>query len=357
MFMRRSLFEDLKGFDERFFMYGEDLDLCWRIREKGYRVWYHPAIQIIHLKGKSSAKRMLASRIAFYEAMILFSRKYQHTHRSFFPRWLIHVAIIGQAALNIGSNIVKAGTTCLIDLAVINVTLATCLTLRFAYTMKSPYAGGHVSLMLGVHALLSISFLFMFAYNGVYSRKKTTTTMEVLFSGFLASVIFMACMYYLKALAFSRIAFGLAAAIAMLLLAAWRKTLPLMMHQLKRVVYARGTVVIIGSGPVPGAVIQNIERQKTATIAGILWTGEAEQPGQFEGYPVLGNIDDVAAVLKRMRVDMLLVATPLSWYSPIIEALAKVKVKNLTIRWVPRELFDRKIEELPAVIPLHDFSV
>jgi GT2 family glycosyltransferase len=42
MFIRRSLFDQLGGFDERFFMYGEDIDLCWRVRELGYEVWYHP---------------------------------------------------------------------------------------------------------------------------------------------------------------------------------------------------------------------------------------------------------------------------------------------------------------------------
>lgn len=75
MFIPRHLFAAIGGFDEQFFMYGEDLDLCWRIKESGFKVWYHPEIQIIHLKGTSSAKRVLQSRIAFYEAMILFFKK------------------------------------------------------------------------------------------------------------------------------------------------------------------------------------------------------------------------------------------------------------------------------------------
>jgi len=54
---------------------------------------------------------------------------------------------------------------------------------------------------------------------------------------------------------------------------------------------------------------------------------------------------------------VLLIATPLPWYSDIIEALARIKAKNLSIRWVPRELFDKKPGDLPPVIPLNDFSV
>ncbi|MBN1129836.1 MAG: hypothetical protein JXA71_12665, partial [Chitinispirillaceae bacterium] len=70
-----------------------------------------------------------------------------------------------------------------------------------------------------------------------------------------------------------------------------------------------------------------------------------------------GNMENVAGVLSRVSVDTVLIATALPWYSHIIEALATVKVKNLTIRWVPRELFDKNPEELPEIIPLQDFSV
>ncbi len=66
MFMRLSLFKTIGGFDETFFMYGEDLDLCVRCQEKGYKVWYHPDTQIIHFKGKSCTKNMIRARMAFY---------------------------------------------------------------------------------------------------------------------------------------------------------------------------------------------------------------------------------------------------------------------------------------------------
>jgi cellulose synthase/poly-beta-1,6-N-acetylglucosamine synthase-like glycosyltransferase len=356
MFCRRALFESVHGFDERFFMYGEDLDLCFRINATGAAVWYHPEIRIIHVRGTSSAKRLLPSRIAFYKAMILFSRKYQDTHRSFFPRWLIHAGIIIQATLNIGSKMFRSLTAALVDLIVINVTFAFCLTARFAYKMENPYATATTAVMIGVHAVLSASFLFMFAFSGVYSKQKSTPS-AVLLSGFFASILFMACIFFLKFFAFSRIAFGIAALLIVLLLVLWRQVLPAMLRQGQRILYARESVIIVGNGRIPSLMIQNFEKLKTVTIAGILWTGEGEQPGQFEGYPVLGRMEDVAEVLKRFPIDALLIATPLSWYSHIIEALAEVKRKNLAIRWVPRELFTMEAKEVPAVIPLHDFSV
>jgi GT2 family glycosyltransferase len=110
MFIRREIFEKLNGFDERFFMYGEDLDLCRRVHDAGYKVWYYPAIQIIHLKGRSSAKRLWHSRMAFYEAMIIYSKKYRHLYGTFFPNWFIYMGILLQAAFGIGSRVFRAAT-------------------------------------------------------------------------------------------------------------------------------------------------------------------------------------------------------------------------------------------------------
>jgi O-antigen biosynthesis protein len=358
MVIPRKLFFELGGFDEEFFMYGEDLDLCWRVHEKGLLVWYHPEIRVIHLKGRSSARRVIQSRIAFYEAMIIYSRKYERLHGAFFPGWLIFIGIALQAAVNIGARLVRSFTACLIDLGIINFALWACLRIRFMVQNTDLYEPSRLFTMAGIHVLLSVAFVFMFAYNGIYSPKKYGAA-KVLLSGFFASILFMACVYFIKSIAFSRLAFAGATVAIMLLLYSWRAVGPIVIHGLRRTIYSREKVIIIGSGPVPRLVIQNMEKQRSATIAGVVWTGDdaLAQPGQFEGYPVLGAIGDIAAVLERVKVDVLLIATAQPWYSNIIEALAKIKAKNLSIRWVPRELFDKKPEELPAIIPFNDFSV
>jgi FlaA1/EpsC-like NDP-sugar epimerase len=210
--------------------------------------------------------------------------------------------------------------------------------------------------MLGLHSLQSASFLSMFAYFGVYSHKRYSVA-NLLLSAFFASVIFMTGVYFIKSLAFSRLAFAGATVVIVFLLVGWRQLLPRAVNGLRRIIYAQDKVLIIGGGTIPRLLIQNIEKQKTAAIVGILWAGDTPSPGQFEGYPVLDRMENVADLLLRTSVDMVLIATPLPWYSYIIEALARVKAKNLTIRWVPKELFEKSREELPAVIPLHDFSV
>lgn len=74
LLIRRELWDRLDGFDEGFFMYGEDLDLCWRIHALGYTVWYEPAATVVHGKGRSSRQKALPMLVAFHRSMWRFYR-------------------------------------------------------------------------------------------------------------------------------------------------------------------------------------------------------------------------------------------------------------------------------------------
>jgi len=74
MLLRRALFEKLGGFDEDFFMYGEDMDLCCRVKEKGLRVLYCADGSMLHHHGKCG--RSPRQTAAFYDAMTIFYEKH-----------------------------------------------------------------------------------------------------------------------------------------------------------------------------------------------------------------------------------------------------------------------------------------
>lgn len=56
MLIKKSVYDEVNGFDEDYFMYGEDLDLCFRIKKAGYKIYYYPDTSIIHYKGESTKK-------------------------------------------------------------------------------------------------------------------------------------------------------------------------------------------------------------------------------------------------------------------------------------------------------------
>ncbi len=76
MFLRKAVLDQIEGLDERFFMYGEDIDLSYQIQQAGYKNYYTPNTSIIHYKGESTKKGSLNYVKHFYQAMILFAKKH-----------------------------------------------------------------------------------------------------------------------------------------------------------------------------------------------------------------------------------------------------------------------------------------
>lgn len=82
MFLRKNVLNKTSGFDERFFMYGEDIDLSYRIQQAGYKNYYLAETTIIHFKGESTKKDYEKVKL-FYTAMILFARKHFSNRSAF----------------------------------------------------------------------------------------------------------------------------------------------------------------------------------------------------------------------------------------------------------------------------------
>ena len=76
LMIRRQAIEDIGLLDERFFMYGEELDWCLRAKRAGWAVVYHPEAEIIHYKGESTKYNSRKAALEFYRAMYLFHKKH-----------------------------------------------------------------------------------------------------------------------------------------------------------------------------------------------------------------------------------------------------------------------------------------
>jgi N-acetylglucosaminyl-diphospho-decaprenol L-rhamnosyltransferase len=93
MLMRSEALEQAALLDEVFFMYGEDLDLCFRIKRQGWRVVYNPSLMVLHRKGAASRKASRRAIIAFYDAMKLFHDKHYRAQTFFLVNWAIDLGV------------------------------------------------------------------------------------------------------------------------------------------------------------------------------------------------------------------------------------------------------------------------
>ena len=101
MMMRKETLDRVGLLDETFFMYGEDIDLSYRITQGGYKNYYFPEARIIHYKGESTKKSSVNYVIVFYKAMIIFASKhFSHGNARLFS-FLINIAIYLRAGVAI----------------------------------------------------------------------------------------------------------------------------------------------------------------------------------------------------------------------------------------------------------------
>ncbi len=105
MLLRKSVLEKVGLLDETFFMYGEDIDLSYRITQGGFKNYYFPETTIIHYKGESTKKGSVNYVRVFYKAMIIFAKKHFSEGKARAFSLLINIAIYFRATLAILSRL------------------------------------------------------------------------------------------------------------------------------------------------------------------------------------------------------------------------------------------------------------
>jgi O-antigen biosynthesis protein len=107
MFIRKKTLDEIGWLDETFFMYGEDIDLSYRIIKGGYKNYYFPATSIIHYKGESTKKQSVNYVFVFYNAMIIFAKKHYKNNHAGLLIFFIKLAIYLRAGLAVVKRFVE----------------------------------------------------------------------------------------------------------------------------------------------------------------------------------------------------------------------------------------------------------
>lgn len=99
MLLRKTVLDTIGWLDEDFFMYGEDIDLSYRVTKAGYKNYYLADTRIIHYKGESTKKGSLNYVRIFYQAMIIFAQKHYSPRQAKFYIFFIRVAVYLRAII------------------------------------------------------------------------------------------------------------------------------------------------------------------------------------------------------------------------------------------------------------------
>ena len=115
MLLRKKVLDKTGLLDEAFFMYGEDIDLSYRITQAGYKNYYYPGTRIIHYKGESTKKSSLNYVFLFYNAMIVFAKKHYSKKNARSFSLMINIAIYFRAFISILNRFINRIVLPLID--------------------------------------------------------------------------------------------------------------------------------------------------------------------------------------------------------------------------------------------------
>ena len=107
MFMRKSALDEVGLLDETFFMYGEDIDLCYRIKQGGWKIVYYGESSITHLKGASSKKQKNKLIYEFYRAMYIYYKKHHAKESFFLTNIVVYIGIAVLCILKLFLNLLK----------------------------------------------------------------------------------------------------------------------------------------------------------------------------------------------------------------------------------------------------------
>jgi len=90
---RKEVIDQVGMFDEAFFMYNEDFDWCFRIKEAGWKILYYPKVICMHYKGSSSRKAPYRSLRAFADSIWIWYKKHYAPKYPFFVNWAVFLGV------------------------------------------------------------------------------------------------------------------------------------------------------------------------------------------------------------------------------------------------------------------------
>lgn len=169
MLIKKEVLDKTGGFDESFFMYGEDIDLSYRIQQAGYKNYYFSGCSIIHFKGESTKKASFNYVRMFYLAMSRFVQKHYSSSSAGAFKIFINIAIFMRALLSVAKRFIQRIGLPLLDALFIFLSFWAA---RYVWTQYVKTETVYSSLLLPASfAVFTLLFLIVSYYTGLYEKR------------------------------------------------------------------------------------------------------------------------------------------------------------------------------------------
>ena len=201
MMIPKKVLTEIGNFDEHFFMYGEDVDLSYRIQKAGYKNYYFAKSPIIHFKGESTKRGSLNYVRLFYKAMNLFVKKHYRGSRAGIFILLIQLAIYIRAGFTATGNLLKKIGLPVLDAVLILTSFWIIKILWSTYIRQQTNYSPHI--LYTAFPVFTAIFLIAAFYSGLYDKGYKQS--QLIRSSFIAALMLLSVYALLpEAVRFSR---------------------------------------------------------------------------------------------------------------------------------------------------------
>jgi len=330
MFIRKSALEKTGNLDEAFFMYGEDVDLSYRLLKAGFKNYYFPETTIIHYKGESTRKGSINYVMIFYNAMIIFVKKHFNRQNATLFSTMIHLAIYLRAFLSIIKRIIKNLLLPLFDAIVIyeGFNIIKPIWENFKFSGSGIYPKAFLNVIVPSYIFCWILSLFI---SGVYDKP---FKLYKLFRGILTGTLVILAIYALlpMELRYSRALILIGMLWSLLSLSMIRVVLHFIWFKNFRLGEIRKKIAIVGKEIENQRVTQLLRQSHIKTeLIGFISSDEKTD----QNY--LGNINQIQDIIRIHRIDEIIFCAKDIPAQAIIGNMLKLSDTNLEYKIAPPE--------------------
>jgi len=335
MMIRKEVYEKVGGFDEQFFMYGEDLDLCYRVQKAGYKVYYVHNTQIIHYKGESTKRSNLDETRLFYDAMHIFVKK----HLSSFPV----VEVILRTAIGFRKLFAFLGKrklslyTAFTDFIIFNLSL---FAAEEFYKSITDWVGFDTHAYLVIYTVPALIHIFVSTLSGVY-RKDEVSVLRNFGAIIISFLLITSATFFFKQYAFSRAVVLISYILFLIVSTFFRISLKLFFKvgiKLEGAINRR--TVIVGTDDEAVLLAEKIKSQKSDvhSFIGLIGKTHSDIGKQINGFKVVGSIGNIKNVFSEKKINEVIFSSEEISYSDMMSIVSASKNNNVDFKIVGSDM-------------------
>ncbi len=330
MLLRKKVLDEIGYLDEDFFMYGEDIDLSWRIIKAGYKNYYFPETRIIHYKGESTKKSSINYVVVFYKAMVIFARKHFSNKNIKLFSFLINFAVWFRAGLAILGRFTKKAFMPVLDFILI---YAGFFFIKNYWEQHVFYSeGDYYPVEYLLYVVPSYIFIWLIStyFNGGYD--KPVKLFRVVRGVGVGTVIILVIYALLPiSLRFSRALILLGALWALISMLATRTIAHLAKHKNLSIGDEKSNrILIVGEGNEAQRIASLARQSGNCSFIGLI---SSNDKSFSKGY--VGNIDQIDEIIEIYKIDDIIFCASTMSSQKIMDLMLTLKKHQVNFKIAP----------------------